>query len=156
VLDSNTNRILRYQLNAAGYDGAPSDYASTSGTSAISGGIDIAIDGDVYVLQADGKILKYHQGSPVAFAQKGLDVPLKSPTCIFVTGSMDEGGSVYVADAGNGRIVKFSKAGDFVRQYRSVDAAYMDNLRGLFVDEGNKRVYLVNGNRLLQASLAGQ
>lgn len=156
VLDGSTNRILRYQLNAAGYEGAPSDYASTAGTSAISGGIDLAIDGDVYVLQADGRIVKYHQGSPVAFPQKGLDIPLSSPSSIFVTGSMDEGGSVYVADTGNSRIVKFSKVGEFVRQYRSVEPGNMDSLRGLFVDEDNKRVYLINGNRLLQASLAGQ
>lgn len=156
VLDGSANRIWRYQLNASGFEGAPSDYAGTAGTSAISGGIDLAIDGDVYVLQADGRIVKYHQGSPVAFPQKGLDLPLSSPSCIFVTGSMDEGGSVYVADTGNSRIVKFSKTGDFVRQYRSVDPAMMDSLRGLFVDEGNKRVYLINGNKLLQASLAGQ
>ncbi len=92
----------------------------------------------------------------MAFPQKGLDIPLSAPSCIFVTGSMDEGGSVYVADTGNSRIVKFSKAGEFVRQYRSVEPGYMDNLRGLFVDEANKRVYLVSGNKLLQASLAGQ
>lgn len=156
VLDGSANRILRYQLSASGFEGAPSDYASAAGTSAISGGVDLAIDGDVYVLQADGKIVKYHQGSPVAFPQKGLDIPLSAPSCIFVTGSMDEGGSVYVADTGNSRIVKFSKAGEFVRQYRSVEPGYMDNLRGLFVDEANKRVYLVSGNKLLQASLAGQ
>jgi len=153
VLDAGANRILRYQLNASGYEGAPSDYLSSGANAVIAGGVDIAIDGDVYVLLADGKIAKFHERMPAAFSQKGLDEPLKSPCCLFVTGWMDEGGSVYVADAGNSRIVKFSKAGDFVRQYRSRDAGYMDALRGLFVDEAAKRLYIINGNKLYQASL---
>jgi len=80
-------------------------------------------------------------------------VPLKAPCYIFVTGSMDESGSVYVADAGNSRVVQFSKAGEFIRQLRSRDAGHMDGLRGLFVDETAKKIYLIAGNKLLQATL---
>jgi hypothetical protein len=156
VLDGESNRVLRYQLNASGFDGAPTDYLSSGANAVISGGVDIAIDGDVYVLQADGKIAKFHQGVAAAFPLKGLDQPLKSPCCLAVTGAMDEDGAVYVADSGNSRIVKFSKSGEFLRQYRSTEPGYLDNLRGLFIDEAAKRAYIVNGNKLLQASLAGQ
>jgi len=153
LLDSGTNRILRYVLTNIGYDGSPTDYLPAETGANLAGAIDLAIDGNVYVLHADGKISKYSEGAAVAFPQKNLDEPLKEPSCIVVTGSMDESGSVYVADTGNGRIVQFSKAGEFVRQLRSRDAGYMAALRGLFVDEAAKKLYLIDGNKLYLATL---
>jgi hypothetical protein len=153
LLDPGANQILRYVLTSTGYDGSPGNYLQAATGASIADAEDLAIDGNVYVLHADGRISKFSEGAAVPFTQKGLDDPLKSPCCIFVTGSLDDSGNVYVVDSGNRRIVQFSKTGEFIRQFRSRDAGYMDALRGLVVDETAKKLYLVDGNRLYQATL---
>lgn len=153
LLDPGANRVLRYSLTNAGYSGSPNDYLQTETMADIRNAVDIAIDGSVYVLHADGRISKYQKGANVPFPQNNLDEPLKNPTCIFASGFMDEGGYVYVADVDNQRIVQFSKAGEFLQQFRASDSSYMDALRSLFVDEEQRKLYLINRNKLYLAIL---
>jgi len=105
------------------------------------------------VLHSDGGISKYLSGAPVPFAQSELDQRLNGPSCIFVTGYMEEGGHVYVADRGNQRIVQFSKDGEFVQQFRSRKPEHMDDVSSLFVDAERTQIYLANGNILYQVNL---
>jgi hypothetical protein len=153
LLDPGANRILKYALTSSGYEGKPTDYLQAEAGANLTDAVDLAIDGNVYVLHVDGRISKYSEGASVAFPQKNLDEPLKAPCCIFVTGAMDESGSVYVADAGNSRIVQFNKAGEFIRQFRSRDPGYLDGLRGVFVDEAGKKLYIVSGNKMYLVTL---
>jgi hypothetical protein len=148
LLDPQANSVLRYVLTNAGYEGPPGDYFAAETSVNISNVVDMAIDGNVYVLHSDGTISKYQEGAGAPFPQSNLDEPLKAPSCIFVTGYMDEDGYVYVADAGNQRVVQFSKAGEFIRQLRSRDPTYMNGLRTLFVDEEEKKLFLINGSKL--------
>jgi len=154
VLDPGTTRVLRYVLTNSGYEASSGDYFIAGTDPKISDAIDLAIDGNVYILHADGRISKYQEGTSVAFTQSNLDVPLKNPSSICVSGFMDEGGYVYVADAGNQRVVQFSKSGEFIRQWRSREATDMNDLRSVFVDETAKKLFLLNGNRLYAVPLA--
>jgi len=148
VLDPEANLLLRYILTNEGYDGLPTDYFSTESGAQLRTAVDMAIDGNVFVLHSDGSISKYEQGVSVAFPQSNLDQPLQGPTAIYASGFMDEDGYVYVADAGNQRIVQFSKAGDFIQQFVGPDASSMDALKSLAVDETQKKLYLINDNKL--------
>jgi len=148
VLDPAANHLLRYILTNEGYDGEPSDYFGPEEGAQLRNAVDVAIDGNVYVLHSDGSISKYEQGTSVAFAQNDLDQPLQAPTAIYATGFMDEDGYVYVADAGNQRIVQFSKAGDFIQQFVGPGADSMDALASLAVDETQKKLFLINDNKL--------
>ena len=151
VLDPGANRVLKYGLTNSGYDGSLINYLKIEAD--IHDAVDMAIDGNVYILHADGKISKYQEGLSVPFPQNNLDEPLKSPSCIFATGLMDEGGYVYVADAGNRRIVQYSKAGEFIRQFRAQDQNSLNALKGFFIDEEQRRLYLIDGNKLYLAPL---
>ena len=148
VLDPEANHLFRYILTNEGYDGSPSDYFSAESGAQLRTAVDVAIDGNVYILHSDGTITKYEQGESAAFPQNDLDRPLEGPTAIYATGFMDEDGYVYVADAGNQRIVQFSKAGDFIQQFVGPEASSMDALKSLAVDETQKKLFLINGNRL--------
>ena len=148
LLDPQANRVLRYVLTNAGYEGPPGDYFTTETSVNISNAVDITIDGNVYILHSDGTISKYQEGAGVPFQQSNLDEPLKTPSRIFATGYMDEDGYVYVTDAGNQRVVQFSKAGEFIRQFRGRDPTSMNDLRGMFVDEAEKKLFLINGSKL--------
>ncbi len=151
VLDPGANQLLRYGLTNAGYDGSISNYFKA--LTDIHDAVGMAIDGYVYVLHADGRISKYQDGLSVPFPQNNLDEPLRKPTCIFASGFMDEGGYVYVADAENQRIVQYSKAGDFIYQFRTHDPSEMNALKSLFVHEDERKLYLINGNKLYFAPL---
>jgi hypothetical protein len=151
VLDPATNQVLRYVLTNNGYDGPPTNYFEAETVTDLRDAVDIAIDGNLYILRSTGTISKYEEGSDALFTQSNLDKSISNPTSIFVTGFMDEDGYVYVADAGNQRIVQFSKTGEFVRQYLSGDPSYMNDLRGIFVDEVEKQLFLLNGKKLYVA-----
>ncbi len=153
VLDPATNRILRYVLTNSGYDGPPTNYFEAETVTDLHDAVDIAIDGNLYILSSTGTISKYEEGSSALFTQSNLHKPISNPTSIFVTGFMDEDGYVYVADAGNQRVVQFSKTGEFLRQYLSGDSSHMNDLRGIFVDEAEKQLFLLNGKKLYVAHL---
>lgn len=148
LLDPPANVVLRYEPAGAGYEASPSNYLKSETTVNVGTGVDLSIDGNVYVLLSDGQIDKFYQGASAPFSQSNLDEPLKAPCCIFASGGPDLEGYVYVADVGNQRIVKFNKEGAFLRQFRSRDPLYMNALKGLFVDETDKRLFLANGNKL--------
>jgi len=153
VLDPRTTRVLRYVLTNSGYEASSGDYFIAGTDSKISNAVDLCIDGNMYILHADGMISKYQEGTGVPFTQSNLDVPLKNPSSIFVSGFMDEDGYVYFADAGNQRVVQFSKGGEFIRQLRSSDATNMNDLRNVFVDEAAQKLFLLNGNKLYVVQL---
>jgi DNA-binding beta-propeller fold protein YncE len=60
---------------------------------------------------------------------------------------------VYVADTGNGRIVKLDKEGNFVRQYRPPEGAQFNELHTLYVDELRGRLVLLAGGSLYLADI---
>lgn len=153
LLDVQQNRILKYVPAAGGYTNPPVDYLVAPAPD-LSGAIDMAIDGRIYVLMADGKILKFFLGKQQPFDVSGLDQPLAKPVALFVTGEDESQGSIYVADAGLARVVQLNKRGEFIRQYAAGEGqAGLAQLSGLFVDEALQRIYLASGSRLYAAPM---
>jgi hypothetical protein len=149
LLDAGKSQIYKYLPSAAGYPGPVTDYLQTPVD--LSTGVDMAIDGHIYVLQANGEVIKLLRGEKQPFPMTGLDVPLKDPRAIFCTEAV---ASVYVVDAGEQRIVQFSKEGTFQRQFRYGGQEEPDlfaDLRDVSVAEGETlaRVYVLARNRLV-------
>ncbi len=155
LLDAQQSRILKYVATTGGYTNPPVDYLSAGAKVDLSGAVDMAIDGNIYVLLADGTILKFLAGEQQSYQIVDLDEPLKNPVALYVSGQDDAHGYVYVADAGLARVVQLTKQGEFIRQFRVAEGqAPLSQLRGLFVDEAQQRIYLVNGSRLYAAPLS--
>lgn len=76
----------------------------------------LAIDGSIWILTQDGKILKYTRGEQDSFTITGLDKPLNNPSKIFTNRDID---NLYILDKGNGRILKLDKNGTFQNQYNA-------------------------------------
>jgi len=151
ILDPAESVIKKFQAAAdGGYTDAPEDYKLADPTITLRDGVDLAIDGSIYVLLKNGEIVKLFQGKEVDFPQDGLDQPLSNPVAIAISQPDDmKKGSVYVADAGNQRIVEFDKAGNFVRQFRPAsDKPPFDDLRDIAVDGKTSRLFLLNGTTL--------
>jgi hypothetical protein len=94
--------------------------------------------------------MKFDSGHLIPFDKKGLESPLKKPVAMVAAANSQ---SIWVADAGNKRIVQFSKNGDYVKQLKADDPSVMNDLRGLAVDEANRRFYFVNGSKLYMGTL---
>jgi len=76
---------------------------------------------------------------------------MRSPTGLVVSGPQKpEGqGYVYVADAGNERVLQFDKSGKYIRQFQAVPGeTQLRNLRGIYVDEEKGRLFLLSGRTL--------
>ena len=156
VLDPLLGRILKYVPTDDAYINPPSDYVNPNLYVDLTGAVDMAIDGNVYVLFADGQIAKFYEGDAIPYTIQGLPTPMKSPCVISVSGEQDPDaeGYVYVADTGNERIVQFDKSGQYIRQFRDKQGeAHLKQLQGLYVDDENGRMFIVSSGALWQARL---
>lgn len=151
LLDSQSNQIFKYLPTAdGGYSNPPEPWFRIDVD--LAGVVDMAIDGSIYLLYADGRILKFMGGELAPFEQTELDEPLRGPTAIF-TSPDEETKFLYVADAGNRRIVQFSKEGQFIRQFKAAEAGVFDQLKSLHVDEIGSKFYVLSGNTLYMANI---
>ena len=156
VLDPLLSRILKYMPTDNAYTNPPSDYLDPQLDVDLTGAVDLAIDGNVYVLFADGQVKKFLKGDPQSFALQGLPSPMRSPTTIFVSGPQEAEarGYVYITDTGNERIVQFDKSGNYVRQFKAQSGEkHMENLRGIYVDEEMERMFILSGKTLWLANI---
>jgi hypothetical protein len=157
VLDPQANVLLRYVPTVDGYTAAPQSYFLPGQPVDLSNAVDMAIDGAIYVLFKDGRIQKFISGQQTDFNVVGLDQPFSNPVAIF-TKADEEVQHLYIADAGNRRIVQLNKDGTFVRQFKPPAGAATSfaELQGLYVDEIGSRMYLLDGNKLFLANLPAQ
>ncbi len=154
VLDPPAGQIYRYLPAGGGYSNLPEFYFPDSAPADLQGAVDLAIDGFVYVLYADCTIHKYERGVPVEFPITGMPTPMKS--CVTILAAPDQVlRFIYVADAGNKRIVQLDKQGRFLRQIkpREEDAVDFSTLKSIFVDELNGKLYFLDGRSLYIANL---
>lgn len=149
LLDPQANTLLRYLPTADGYSATPESYFLTDQQVDLGKAVDMAIDGSIYILYSDGRIGKYLGGQPEEFNLSGLDVPLNNPVAIF-TAPEEEVQYLYVADAGNHRIVQLEKNGTFVQQFkpRPGEAISFSNLQDIYVDEISGRLFVLDSNNL--------
>ncbi|MBC7251252.1 MAG: hypothetical protein H5T62_13310 [Anaerolineae bacterium] len=154
VLDTGLNQILKYMPTTNLYNETPVGYITAEGVD-LSGAVDMAIDGYVYILYGDGRVQKLYLGQPEAFELSGLTEPLSDPTAIFTANHGDSVKYLYVADAGHNRILRLTKEGGFVRQFRAADDQAFDQLRGVFVSEATSqpKLFVVSENRLYAFSI---
>ncbi len=152
VLDTGSNQIFRYAYGDGGYESPPDDWFALSQTRDLRGAVDMAIDGAITILYADGRVERYLTGERQAFPMEGLAEPLREPAALY-TDLPEEARHVYVADPGARRVVQFTKEGVFVRQFRFADGDYFDDVAALHVDEMNRRLYFVSGGTLYACAL---
>ena len=150
LLDSSLNQILRHEPD---YGDLPEGYFPTPGEVDLAGAVDMALDGQIYVLYADGRVLKFLGGQPEPFEITGLYEPLQNPTALFTS---EEAEFLYVADAGNDRIVQLTKEGSFLRQFRAGQGEAFDELKGLFALEKYNLLYFVSDSTLYVTNIPSE
>jgi hypothetical protein len=148
VLDPVATQVWRYVPKGDGYADKPESYFESTATIAAKA-IDLVIDGNVYLVTADGQISKYLGGKPAPFQVSGLSGPLPGVLAAAVDVNLTDS-SLYLAVSGG--LAQFRPDGKFVRQFRAVGNAFA-SIQDLLVDEQNGRVFVISGGVLYTAAL---
>lgn len=140
-LDSTNGQIWRYSGSTSGYSNEVS-YVKAANTS-LTNSISLAIDSNVYALKTDGTIAQFAQGGQTGFSLLPIDPALSSPTDIWTE---FESTLIAIADPQNKRIVLYDKAGALHAQIQS---SQFQEPSEVAIDEQNKRIAVIDGNRVL-------
>jgi hypothetical protein len=151
IVDAKAGQIWRYRPSGKGYESAPEAYfAAGSPPVDLTDVQAIAIDGSIWLLFPDGRLLKFLVGEQQAFDLKYPPGSPKSP--VDVTTPLN-GDRLYVADAGTGRILEFNKSGELLRQFRPREGDILKDVRSLYLDEAAGALYILTSSQLYKANL---
>jgi hypothetical protein len=112
--------------------------------------VSIAIDGAIYVLGGDGSLVSYTQGKDDKLVVAGLDKPLKSPVQVVSGFDMD---NIYIADAGNNRVVVLDKKFDFVRELLPTKEEQWGDMKGIGISQDESVAFVLSGSRVYKVEL---
>jgi hypothetical protein len=155
LVDASHNQIWRYVApSTEGVWSSPTTYFAPGVTPPdLATAVDLAIDGDVWIIRSDGSVSRYNQGRPSDLSLAGLDTPISKPAALVTSERMS---GVYIADAGNQRIVQFDKGtGRFARQFkpRGQDRDAFKAIQVLTVDEANRRFFFISEGKVYIATI---
>ena len=157
LVDAGQGRILRYRPTADGYSSPPDNYFEGDATLDLSGVIDMAIDGSIWLLYRDGTVQTFLEGRQVPFVlQQPPDSPLSEPQAIYAGSDAGTSESLFITDAGGARILEYDKEGNYLRQYRPVDGADLEKLRSMTdvaVDEIGGTFYILTSDALYSTDI---
>lgn len=152
LMDPQANTILRYPPAGSDYSISPEPYFTQYVD--LAGAVDFSIDGNIWILFADGRVLKFFQGERQPFLFTGFPDKFRAPVAL-VAGRREGAPTdrLYIGDARDGRIIEFSKDGAFIRQLRPSDPSLFQDMRSLYVDETNKVFYVLTKRGLYKAPI---
>ncbi len=143
-LDAANNQIYRHESTRGGFD-VGKDWLKEKTN--LSGGMDMMVEGDVFALKSDGRILRFTSGRAQDFATSGIDPPLTNGNQIW---SYTDLKYVYLLDSVGKRLLILEKTGRLKAQLVSPT---LKNPTGMAIDEENKTAYVVDGNKLYTVAL---
>ncbi|HNT30284.1 MAG TPA: hypothetical protein PKL83_05020 [bacterium] len=151
-IDPIKNSFWRYRPAGAQFSAGENYFETPEATPALGSIVDAEIDGNVFFLTQDGQVFKYVLGNQeTEFKLRGLKVPLSSPTALYTAtpdGTSDNTGKkLYVTDAGNQRVLIFSKEDGLLAKIYAADNAFTD-LRDIYADEVNNYLYVLDGTKI--------
>jgi hypothetical protein len=123
----------------------------------VSSVIDMAIDGNIYLLHLDGKVdVMLANGFDHQVVPETINPPITKVTRFFVTGPPDSG-YFFLLEPLNERIIQIDKlSGKVIQQIRTRPEASVrfSELRYVYVDDSGRPVlYVVNGPQVLRLPL---
>ncbi len=150
LLKPDTAQILKF--GAGAYESAPEDWSAGIADVDLSTAVDMEIDGHIYVLLKDGRILDLYR-SDLA----GTVTPTVTPgiTNAVAFSEQPDRPYFYIADD-QGRIIRETREGQLVQQFEPKDGeASMDGIKDIAVDDGTSTAYILTDKALLTVRLPG-
>ncbi|MBD3270712.1 hypothetical protein GF376_04245 [Candidatus Peregrinibacteria bacterium] len=149
LLSPSEGELFRYTRRRDRFDTAESYSIGAD----LSNAVDLAIDGNVYVLKDNGEIIRLYQGAKEDFViQKGPSKELLSPTKIFTEADMAQ---IYVLEPDENRVlvyIKDSRINGAVYENQYVFDELQD-LKDIYVDKDTNTMYLLTANAVYRVGL---
>jgi hypothetical protein len=149
VADEGANQIYRYE---AGSYSNPIAWFQAPTLVNLSNLAAMRIDGDIWLLYKDGKVVRYRSGEQLPFGLDNSITPPAEGTDLWVGQDGDD--AIYLVDRLLERILVFDKeTGAYLEQFQAAEGAPLRNLKALFVDRAHNVQYILAGNNLFQERL---
>lgn len=147
VLDKSGNMIYRYSGLPGGTFGTRQNWLSAATTANFSGATGWGMDGAIYVLYPNTRVLKYSLGSPQNFSISGV---LPEIGNIDAISADPDNQYIYLLDTAGKRVVVIDKKGSYKAQYINDQ---ISGAKSLVVSEAQKQIILLTGDKLLSIEI---
>lgn len=143
IIAKDKNQIYRYNSVKGGF-GAPVSWLKE--TADLSQATDFAIDVSIYVLKADGQVLKFLQGKAVDYKATALSPAMTGASKIIVGTKY-----LYIFEASSKRLAVLLKAdGTLANQYQ---VSALNQPKDVAIDEAGKTAYFLDGEVIYKVGL---
>ncbi len=147
VLDKSSGSVYRYGGQSGNTFGSQQNWLSDSTKADFSGSTAWGMNGAIYVLYPNAKILKYSLGSPQNFSVLGVTPEIGSIDAI---NADPDNQYVYLLDKAGKRVVVIDKNGKYKAQYVSDQ---ISTATKLVISEKDKKLILLSGDKLLSIEI---
>lgn len=134
--------IYKYVPVVGGFGGGENWLKEEEPASVLAGAVDLAVDGDLWVVTKEGGISKFSAGQKQEFALKDQGLVLKEVVAMFTSESLP---NLYLADRGAGAVAVAGKDGQAWQRYLSEE---WKDLRSLWVPADGKTIYVLSGSQI--------
>lgn len=157
LLDRTARQIWKYVPDVTGgYGDPPAPWMKPEAQAALKAPIRLAIDGDIYVLEADGRVIKMTVGELRPFELEPVIPPLEAPVALFTDEQAPDVPLRYLYVAERNRVLVFDKQGKLVVQFWPRPGAEWGEVRDLAADESNGFIYLLTTTGVWQLSMTAE
>ncbi|OQB06014.1 MAG: hypothetical protein BWY19_00571 [bacterium ADurb.Bin212] len=148
ILDPIQGKIWRHNKSGDSYNKGVS-FAGANNEEA-KNGISMAIDGSIFILKTEGKIVKFSHGtSDSSFNLKNPPDPQNSingSTQIYADADSQ---NIFLLDQTNNRVLKYAKDGEFIRQYTIDDK----KISSFLVNPRIQKMWFVCGEEVFELDI---
>ncbi|MCX6808655.1 MAG: hypothetical protein NTW50_03230 [Candidatus Berkelbacteria bacterium] len=148
LFDNTTGNVNKFMTRDGGYSKA-SVFISGSKNN-LKNAIDFAVDGNVFVLNADGTASKFVKAAAdTNFQIRDIPAPdskIKDPNKIFTDEDTDK---LFILDKSANRLLQFDKTGEFVKQY-VLDGGSIDDFA---INAKLQKIWLLSGGKIYSGNL---
>jgi len=148
LADEGASQLFRY---GSDFSQPPTPWFAPGAQSDLTSLRAIDIDGDIWMLYAQGSVSRYRTGAQLPFSLEDTVGVVNDPVDVAVG---DQGNSmVYVADRDQERILVYNKEGVYQHQFRAPEGHPLRNLQALLVDEIENTMYILTQSSLFKHPL---
>lgn len=150
ALDKATGMVVKFE--GGDYAFGADQWSNAVASPELKNAIDFLVNGSVYALLPDGKIIKLYLGEVESVISPSLVPPFDSPVAF---GSGTSGKYIYVVNGSDGRVARLDQDGRLVQQF-VIDApeADLNHVMDFVVDEATGIAYFVSPAGLYTTQLA--
>jgi hypothetical protein len=144
--DELANQIYRYAPGT--YQAPPQPWFQPTTQVNLQGITAMRIDGDIWLLFDNGKVVRYRSGEQVPFSLDDSMALPAEPVDMYISQTINDP-TLYLADAAEERILFFNKdSGDFQGQFQASEGRPLRGLRSIFIDEVRGTLFILTNEAL--------